>query len=75
MSDKERLENRILEYLRSVGYRGMGTMSRDLDVSLDRVKWTLQSLVKAGKVETDIYGGIRVYRAKTQGFLIEPNTS
>jgi len=50
MSDKERLENRILEYLRSVGYRGMGTMSRDLDVSLDRVKWTLQSLVKAGKV-------------------------
>lgn len=69
MSNKKPLENRILKYLHSVGYRGMGTMSRDLDVSLDRVKWALRSLVKAGKVETDVYGGMRVYRAKRQGFL------
>jgi len=38
MIDKERMENSILKYLHTRGYKGMGTISRDLDVSLDRVK-------------------------------------
>jgi len=61
---KERLDDRVLEYLRTRGYRGMGTMSQDLDVSIDRVKWTLRRLVAEGKVEALIYGSVRTLRAK-----------
>jgi len=64
MGMKGRLEDRILEYLRTRGYGGMSVMSRDLDVSPDRVKWALRSLAKERRVETRIYGCMRVYRAK-----------
>jgi len=64
MAVKESLDDRVLEYLRTRGYRGMRTMSRDLDVSIDRVKWTLRRLVAEGKVETLVYGSVRTYRAK-----------
>jgi len=67
MGVKERLDDRVLEYLRTRGYSGMGVMSRELGVSLDRVKWALRSLVKEGRVETRIYGCMRVYRAKRHG--------
>ena len=64
MGVKERLGDRVLEYLRTRGYRGMGVMSRDLGVSLDKVKWALRSLAKEGRVEAHIYGCMRVYRAE-----------
>lgn len=41
-------------------------MSRDLHVRIENVKWTLNALVFEGKVEPVVYGGIRIYRAKTQ---------
>lgn len=63
---KESLESRILNYLRTEGYRGMGVMSRDLHVRIENVKWTLNALVFEGKVEPVVYGGIRIYRAKAQ---------
>ena len=66
MGVKERLGDRVLEYLRTRGYSGMGVMSRELGVSLDRVKWALRNLAKEGKVEMRIYGCMRVYRGKTR---------
>jgi len=65
MALKERLGDRVLEYLRTRGYRGMGVMSRELGVSLDKVKWALRRLVAEGKVEELVYGSVRTYRAKS----------
>jgi len=61
---KTPLEDRILEYLRTVGYKGMGVMSKDLQVRFENVKWTLNKMVFERKVEPVIYGGIRLYKAK-----------
>jgi len=61
---RERLDDRVLEYLRGRGYRGMGVMGRELGVSLDKVKWALRRLVAEGKVEALVYGSVRTYRAK-----------
>lgn len=63
---KRPLENQILKYLRSVGYRGMGVMSKNLDVEIGNVKWTLNKLVTEGKVEPVVHGGVRLYKVKGQ---------
>lgn len=60
------MQSRILEYLRSVGYKGKGVMSKDLHVRIENAKWTLNKMVFEGKIEPVVYGGIRLYKAKDQ---------
>ena len=64
MRRKRSLESRILKYLATEGYKGMGVMSRELDVRIENVKWTLNKMVFERKVEPVVYGGIRLYRAR-----------
>lgn len=61
---KTPLEDRILEYLRAVGYKGMGVMSRGVHVRRENLKWTLIKMPFEDKVEPVVYGGIRLHKAK-----------
>jgi predicted ArsR family transcriptional regulator len=63
MSEKECLDERVLEYLLSVGYTGFGSMSRELGVTRSRVKRALRRLVVKGKVEVCRYATATIYRA------------
>lgn len=41
-------------------------MSKNLDVEIGNVKWTLNKLVTEGKVEPVVHGGVRLYKVKGQ---------
>ncbi len=62
MSEKERLDERVLEYLSSVGYTGVSSMSRELDATSNRVKRALRRLVLKRKVEVCRYATVTIYR-------------
>lgn len=62
MSEKERLDERVLEYLSSVGYTGVSSMSRKLGVTSNRVKRALRRLVLKRKVEVCRYATVTIYR-------------
>ncbi len=62
MSEKERLDERVLEYLSSVGYTGVSSMSRELDATSNRVKRALRRLVLKGRVEVCRYATVTIYR-------------
>jgi hypothetical protein len=61
---KGSLESRILKYLATEGYKGMGVMSRELHVRVENLKWTLNKMVFERKVEPVVYGGIRLYKVR-----------
>ena len=62
MNEKERLDERVLEYLSSVGYTGVSSMSRELDATSNRVKRALRRLVLKRKVEVCRYATVTIYR-------------
>ncbi len=56
------MDERVLEYLSSVGYTGVSSMSRELDATSNRVKRALRRLVLKRKVEVCRYATVTIYR-------------